>query len=248
MKTKLFLNTIIYIFLFLGSSILIKQIEFTTGKFAIIFVILGLSIFISLKFYPFNIKSFYSIEYKNLIYIFIGFFTPIICFISIILVSFYKGYLNQFSFERINIFGNIVSSIYVAITEELFSRGLLFYFILKTTKRFSIAAIISSVIFSIFHSLGASLIKDYPLFILYFTSGVVFCYLFVLSRSIIPCFILHFTNNLMNKIMDFDFGIYEKHITQTSPIIYTPYIMPIILLLFYFIIKHRNIDSIANLI
>ncbi len=242
MKSKLLFNTIIYIILFLGSAISIKQVDLALAKLAILLFFLGLSILISLKYFPFDIKPLFSIEYKNWVYILIAFSTPVICFISIISFSFYKGYLNHFSLDRINILGIIVSSIYVAITEELFFRGLIFYSLLKIKGNFFLAILISSLVFSIFHSLGVSLINDYPTHVIYILGSIILCYIMILSQSIIPCIVFHFTNNLLNKIVDFDFGIYEKDITPSSFIIFFPYFIPLILLCFYLIRKHNKLN------
>jgi membrane protease YdiL (CAAX protease family) len=114
-----------------------------------------------------------------------------------------SGYLKHVSIDKSNILGNIASSFYVAISEELFGRGLIFYSIFRQSKNFILAAIVSSLTFTFFHLLGMPIIENYPLFIFYFTIAIIMCYMMILSNSLIPCFLFSFHKQFIKQISRF---------------------------------------------
>lgn len=216
-----------------------KQTNVFIYKVIILLFFLSFLIGLSLKIYPYKINSYYTININMISYVVLSIITPFACFTLIIVTTYLSGYLKTFSIDKVNIIGSIISSIYVAISEEIFARGLIFNSIYKKYNNFLLATLISSSVFTLFHIFGLSILENYPIFIFYFIYSIIISYVMVLSNSLIPCFLFHFSNNLLNKLVDFDFGLYEKIITQSSAIIFFPYIIPILLLGIYLIIKQK---------
>jgi membrane protease YdiL (CAAX protease family) len=244
---KLFFNIVLYVILFVASSILLGYFEQRIVKVLVLAVFIAISIFNSIQLFPYSNIRFFSIKAKNAHYLLIAFILPIFSFFLIYINTKINEYLTGITFDYSNILGVFLSQIYVAITEELFFRGLIFYTLFKTSKKFLLSAIISSIIFSLFHGLGHSINSEYQLFISYFVIGTILCSLFILSYSIWPCIVFHFTNNFLTNSIDFNLGVFEKYLTPLSPVLFLPYVLPLLFfslyLYFYKVWKLKTYNS-----
>ncbi len=228
MYLKLFLNVVLYIFLFVLSSILLSYFESAIVKVLVLLFFLAISVGISLTIYPFPIQQFYQLKINHWGWLVLAILLPVLSVVLVCLNTYYQHYLSNFSFDGSNVLGEIFSQLYVGFTEELFARGLLFYSLFRLTNKFFVAAFISSLVFSLMHGFGNSIVDQTPLFLSYFTIGLVLCMILFLSQSIWPCIAFHFSHNFIMHVVSYDFGVYEKYLTLVSPELFLPYFMPIL--------------------
>ncbi len=101
---------------------------------------------------------------------------------------------------------SILLGILPAIAEELFFRGLIIGSLKNVKSHF--AVLVSALCFALYHSSVTQLVYQ-------FVYGVALGYLFVLSKSIIPCIFAHFINNF--AVLCFEY--FKVNINLFSPII-----------------------------
>ncbi|OYU97681.1 MAG: hypothetical protein CFE21_05155 [Bacteroidetes bacterium B1(2017)] len=244
MFEKLFLNVLLYLFLFAVSSILLDYFDFKILKTLVLAAFAVISIYISIKLFPYSIDRLYSLETNKKHWLLVGFILPVFSFFLIYVTNKINGYLAGISFDYSNVLGVTISQMYVAITEELFYRGLIFYTLYKTSKKLVLSVLVSSMIFSLFHGFTHSIYSEYQFFISSFILGVILCLIFILSKSIWPSIVFHFINNFLCETIDFNLGVYEKYLTALSSVMFLPFVLPLLFFsLYFYFFKVRKLLS-----
>lgn len=96
--------------------------------------------------------------------------------------------------------GIILTSLIVAYFEELIFRGFVFITLLKTTNKFLISVIVSSLLFSILHFQGFTGSSIFLYHCNIFLGGILLCFVFLLTKSIWAAIGFHFSFNSLNNI------------------------------------------------
>ena len=123
-------------------------------------------------------------------------------FASLIVLSFTSefSFRIHYAISISSIFSVLFTALTVAFFEEFIFRGFVFITLWKTTNRFWIAAIVSSLLFSVIHY--QSFMQDYFLIPLLnvFLGGILLCLLYVTTRSILGPIGFHFAFNSFQNL------------------------------------------------
>lgn len=108
--------------------------------------------------------------------------------------------------------GLFLSQIITCSWEELFFRGFLFLSLILQTKKFLLSAFISSILFSLLHYQTYSLIEQWYIHIGIIATGIVLCYLYLLSKSLWVTIGMHLGLNLAVHIITYTIanGMYDS--------------------------------------
>jgi membrane protease YdiL (CAAX protease family) len=212
-----------------------------SGKFNLIMTIIVqiLTIAVVLPFYLYNRKHYYPKPKQKpsiKIVIYSIFFIFLVGIPSDYLLSFIKEHFisNETGLDLVN---NIISDapivislisvvILAPITEELMIRGLTLNKLLsKKSVLFSVLA--SGIIFGVIHM---NILQG----IFAAIAGFALAYVFIKTKSIIPCIICHFANNLLALI--------EINMTDKQILIFSIVLMIISIVPTYLLIKEKEIE------
>ena len=207
---NIFIGTIILVLLFLFFGLLKSILTSYDIPYAVnlLTFLLPIIVYYVLKllqkrFNHFNISIHLTDNGKFLLPVLVGLSIGSILFCIIIFISIASESIQDVKFIIINKKAAEIffSQIIISTCEEFFFRGFLFLSILIQTKKILFSALISSIFFSLIHFQSYSLIDGWYIYLGIFSGGMVFCYLYLIFRSLWITISLHFINNFIASIV-----------------------------------------------
>jgi membrane protease YdiL (CAAX protease family) len=156
------------------------------------------------------------------------FFSPLIIFYFIKTIAFSNRFYVQTNLEMILL---IISTLVIAISEELFFRGII---LTLFKKNIHVAIVISTILFGASHFLEGwtTVLSSIPL-------GLVFAVITIISKSLMPAIIFHFIHNIIVFSTDFT-G--ENHISDG----YIAILQQIVILGYAIILWNNSKEQVAK--
>ncbi len=155
------------------------------------------------RFNDFNISSHLLGKNKFLFPFLLGVSIGVILFCLIISINIAIGTIEDVKFFTVSkkTAEFFFSQIIIGACEEFFFRGFLFLSLLIQSKKVVLSALISSLLFSLMHFQTYPLINQWYIHVGLISSGMVFCYLYLIFRSLWLVIAFHFTNNFLASVI-----------------------------------------------
>lgn len=235
---KIFLSTLVFIGVFLVSSLLIQKTSNVIGQIFFLLFFGGIQIVLYKKYFPVFYRNFFLYHTVKWYFVLISISIPLISVIIFLFVSNYFYDITAIDFDTSNLVGILIGQTYIGIVEEVFFRAVILLVIFEMSKLTIFSCIVSSFVFAIFHSLSVSFLASPFAIIFFIIIGISFAILFLLTKSIWVVIILHAFFNILWKIVDIETEIPILNFYEFNLAI--PTIIPFFLLAMVIFFTQRN--------